>query len=246
MILAFESEAGHICAAWHFGLPYQHHIGPFRDHLPQVFLGIDSSAVLVNIGNLYRLANLETARAWLLEPDDAFEQRRFANPIGADNADDAISRQVKGEILDKNALAERFAEILCNNNLRAKPRTRRNMYIGEVDLLHCARRGIHLLIALQTRFAFCLARFRARSYPFEFSLEFLGQLRFLLPLGSQTCRLRLEIRRIVAFIRVEMTAVDFANPPGNVIEKIPVMRYREHSSLVFLEELLEPEHRFGI
>ncbi len=45
---------------------------------------------------------------------------------------------------------------------------------------------------------------------------------------------------------VQAAAVDLANPLGNVVEEVAIVRHGEHGALVAMKELLQPQHRFGI
>jgi hypothetical protein len=60
---------------------------------PRRLLRVDAAAVLVDVAELDRLADLDLAGVRLLEPDDRLEQRRLAGAVRADDADDAVARQ---------------------------------------------------------------------------------------------------------------------------------------------------------
>ena len=59
-------------------------------------------------------------------------------------------------------------------------------------------------------------------------------------------RLGFQVGGIVALVGEQLAAVDFADPFGHVIQEVTVVGYRKHGTLVGLEELLQPQHGFGI
>ena len=120
------------------------------------------------------------------------------------------------------------------------------MDVGEVDLLHGARLGVHLLVTLQTCLALRLTRLGTRPYPLKLALELLGELGLLLPLGLQARGLRLQIGGVVALVRIQVPAIDLADPLGDIVEEVAIVRYGEHGALVALQKLLEPEDRLRI
>ena len=68
-------------------------VQPIRDDFPDVFLRIDAPAGLVDVAQLDGLTDLDHATVGLLKPDDGFEQCGLADPVGADDAHDAVARQ---------------------------------------------------------------------------------------------------------------------------------------------------------
>src|SRR6218665_2849031 len=74
----------------------------------------------------------------------------------------------------------------------------------------------------------------------------LGQFRFFLPLHAETFLFLFQIRRVVAFIGVEPTAVNLTNPFGNMVEKVPIVCHSEHRTGILRQVLFQPQHTFGI
>ena len=70
------------------------------------FLPSSAVARLVDIAELHRLADLDRARVRLVLPGDHAEQRGLAGAVRADDADDAAGRQLEGEIVDQQIVAE--------------------------------------------------------------------------------------------------------------------------------------------
>ena len=68
----------------------------------------------------------------------------------------------------------------------------------------------------------------------------------LLALGFEACCLGFKIRRIISFVWVKLSAVNFADPFCYVVQEIAIMRYGQNSARITLEELFKPEYRFCI
>ena len=56
----------------------------------------------------------------------------------------------------------------------------------------------------------------------------------------------LQPRRVVAFPRNAVAAVEFENPAGDVVEEVAIMGHGDDRARVFVEEALEPRDRLGI
>jgi hypothetical protein len=136
------------------------------------------------------------------------DQRGFAGPVGADDADDAARRQAEIELVDEELVAEALAELLGHHDRVAQTRAR-----GDLDLhaVGCpvALLGHQRVVGLDTRLVLGLARARARLDPFELALERLLAVGFLLLFERQALLLLVEPRRVVAFPRNALAAVEF-------------------------------------
>jgi hypothetical protein len=58
------------------------------------------------------LADLELAGVGLLQADDRLEQRRLADAVRADDADDAVARQRERQVVDEHPVAEALAQVV--------------------------------------------------------------------------------------------------------------------------------------
>ena len=93
LVLALKAKARHVRAAGDLGLADHHVVQAVRDDLPQVLIGVDAGAVLIDVRNLDGLAHLELARSQRLQTHNRLEQRGLAHTVGADDAHDAVARQ---------------------------------------------------------------------------------------------------------------------------------------------------------
>ena len=114
------------------------------------------------------------------------------------------------------------------------------------SFLLCARLGHHLVVAVQTGAAFRLARLGAGAHPLQLVGQALRQLLVALLLGGHTGGLGLQVRGVVALVGVEVAAVDLADPLGHVVQEVAVVRDGEHGAFVVVQELLQPQHAFGV
>ena len=82
--------------------------------------------------------------------------------------------------------------------------------------------------------------------PFTFARKraFAGLL--LLAFLQQAFFLHCEKRRVIALVRDTAAAVQFQNPPGDVVQKIAVMGDKDHAALVLAQRVLQPRDRFRI
>jgi hypothetical protein len=174
----------------------------------RVFVGSRPSRDWSTYADLHRLADLHGTGVRLLQPDDRLEERRLADPVRADDADDAVARQVNAEVLDEHPVTEALLRLLDLDDGRAQPRARRDLDLLEVELAGPLGLRGHLLVALQPRLALRLARLGVRAHPLQLLLEAALQLGVLLALDLETFGLLLQVGRVVALVGVEPPAVD--------------------------------------
>ena len=70
-----------------------------------VLLGDEVVAALVDIAEMHGVAERDRAGVRLLLAGDHAEQRRLADAVRADDADDAARRQLEGEVVDQQPVA---------------------------------------------------------------------------------------------------------------------------------------------
>ncbi len=246
LVGSLETEARDIGARRHFDAADLDEVVAVGDRLPQVLVRVEARAVLVDVADLDGLADLEVAARKRFEADDRLEERRLADAVRADDADDAVAWQCETQVVDEHTVAERLVDVLGFEDRRTQTRSRRDLDLGEVELLRIARLLLHLVVAFETRLVLRLTCLRRRADPFEFVLEALRELRVLRALDLHALRLRLEIRRVVALVRVELAAVDFANPFRDVVHEVAVVRDGDDGAGVLVQELLKPQDRFCV
>jgi hypothetical protein len=71
-------------------------------------------------------------------------------------------------------------------------------------------------------------------------------LRFRLLLDGQPVLFLLEPRRVVPFPRDSGAAIELEDPPGDVVEEIPVVGDGDDGAGVVLEKAFEPGDRLGV
>src|SRR5262249_52621540 len=91
-----------------------------------------------------------------------------------------------------------------------------------------------------------MSRARSHPYPLQLSLESFLALTLGPLLASQPLLFLLEPRRIVSFPRDAATLVELQNPTGDVVEKVAIVRHRDHRAGILLKVLFEPRYRFGV
>ena len=131
-------------------------------------------------------------------------------------------------------------------HLVAQTRAHRDADVGPVELLACAGLGLHLLVASQTGLVLGLTGLGRAAHPLELGLHALGELGVAVALCLDTGGLGLQIRGVVALVGIKVTAVDLADPLGNVIQEVAIVCDGKHRALVVVQEVLEPQDRLGI
>ena len=157
---------------------------------------------------------------------------------------------LRGSVNDRSlisgAAVETLVEVLDLDDDVAQPRAGRDLDLLEVELAGLLRLGGHLLVAPQARLALGLPGLGARPHPREFVLQPLLQLGVLAALDGDALGLLLQVRRVVALVRVGPAAVELEDPLGDVVQEVPVVGDGEDRALVLGEVLLEPLHALGV
>src|SRR4051794_29096582 len=246
LVRPLEAERRHVGARRDLGLADLAVVRAVRDDLPQRLLGVDSGAALVEVGDVDRLADLQVSAVERLQPDDRLEQGRLADAVRADDADDAVAGKREGEAVDELAVAEALLELLRVDHLAAEPGPDGNLDLLEVELPGALGLRHHLLVAGEAGLRLRLAALGVGADPVELVREAPRELRVLLALDLESLALLLEVRRVVALVGVEASAVDLGDPLRDVVEEVPVVGDGEHGAGVLGEVLLEPEHALGV
>ena len=149
------------------------------------------------------------------------------------------------EIVDEHAIADRLAHVLELDHGIAEPLGNRNENLLRfVALLVFVRR--EFLEARDPRLALRLPPLGIGAHPFEFLVHRLGARIFLLLFRGETLFLLLEPGTVVALPRNAVAAVEFENPFGGVVQKIAIVRHRDHGTREALQEMLQPFHALGV
>ncbi len=246
LVRALEAEVCNVGAAGNFLLAHADVIQPVGNHFPKRLLRVKAFAVLVYVGNLHGFAQGKGAAGYRLLANDHLEQGRFAYAVGADYAHNAVARQAERKVVNEHAVAELLVQMFHFQNLCAQAGANRNGNCGEVNVFGAAGFRFHLLVALQARLVLGLARLGAGANPLQLVLHALYQLGLLLALGLQAGSLGFQVGGVVALVRVQVATVNFADPLGNVVQEVAVVRYGQHGTGVTMQELLQPQHRFSI
>ena len=127
----------------------------------------------------------------------------------------------------------------------AQPRPRRDVQIlGFVTLLEFLR--FQFLEAGHAGLALGVATLGVGAHPFQFRLHGLGVGGFLFLLDFQPLFLLFQPGGVVALPRNAVTAIQFQNPAGDIVEEVAVVGDGDHGAGVILQEALQPGHRFGV
>src|SRR3990170_2580982 len=245
LIRPLEVEPADIGAGRHLAGAKLDHVAAAGDLLEHRLLAVERIARLIDIAELHRVADADTAVVRRLLADDHAEERGLAGAVRADHADDAAWRQLEGEIVDEEAVAEAFADILRLDDHIAEARSRRN---GDLRLAVGVAAGLRhqLVIGLDTRLGLCLARLGACPDPVELAGERPLFRRILLAFNLEPLVLLLEPGGIAAVIGNAGTAIELESPFGDVVEEVAVVGDHDHGAWIIAQMMLEPGHAFGV
>src|SRR5262249_34983452 len=152
---------------------------------------------LVDVGELHAVAEPQRPAVGRVLTDDHAEERRLAGAIRADDADDAAARQLEGEVVDEQAIAEGLADLRGLDDDVAEARPRGNG-VPERGRPLLERLVHHRIVGLQARFGLGLPRARRHLHPFELAGERALAREVGLFLLFEALPLLLEPRSIVA------------------------------------------------
>src|SRR5205823_7949791 len=211
LIGSFEIEAAQIRARRHLEAAHRQNVLAARDRFPRGLVVGERLARLVDDRELYRRPDDDLAAVGLLLAADHLEERCLAGAVRPDDADDRAGRNRERQLVDQQPLAVAFAHIAKLDDRIAEPLGDRNENLLRlVALLMLVRR--ELIEARDPRLALRLTAARVLPHPFELFLHRLDARRFLLRFGREALLLLLEPRRIIAFPRNAVAAVELENP----------------------------------
>src|SRR5689334_6982345 len=98
LVGALEVEGRAIGARVHLALAEKDDVVAARDLLPDVLLGVERVARLIDIAKMNVFAHRDGPLVGLLLPGDHPEQGRLAGAVGPDYSDDAAGRQLESQV----------------------------------------------------------------------------------------------------------------------------------------------------
>ena len=111
LIGALEAECGNVGAARNLGFANHHVVKAAGNDFPDILVAVKAGAHLIDVGDLRGFADFQRARGGLLKANDHLKQGRLANAVRANDADDAVARQIEGQVVNENAVAESFVQV---------------------------------------------------------------------------------------------------------------------------------------
>src|SRR6185437_5666111 len=190
--------------------------------LPDGRVAVEGVARLVDIAELHGLADLDGAGIGLVLAGDHAEQRGLAGAVRADHADDAARRQLEGEAVDQQVVAEALGEAFEVDDILAEPLRDRD------DDLRGGRRLVvglreQLFVALVARLGFRLPGLRRGRDPLLLALEGALARGLLAAFLREALLLLLEPGRVVALVRDAAAAIELEDPDGHVVEEVAIV-----------------------
>src|SRR3954453_14086124 len=245
LVGALEVEARAVGARVHLAVAHLDLVHAAGDLLPDGLVGVERVARLVDVGELDAVADDQVAGVGLLGAGDHLEQRRLARAVGADDADDRAARQVEGDVLHEQAVAEALAQVGGAHDVLAQALARRDVDLHVVEL-GVALGGDQRLVVVQPRLLLGLAALGVLAHPLELGGDraLAGLLGLLLL--RQALLLLLEPARVVALERQAAASIELEDPARDVVEEVAVVRDGDDGALVVREEALQPCHRLRV
>ncbi len=245
LVALLEVERRHVLAGVHLAVADLDVVELLGDLLPDVVVGIERVARLVDVGQVDGLAELDLARIGLLEAGQQLEQRRLAGAVRPDHADHAAGRQREAQVLEQQLVAEALRQTLGLDHRVAEPRAGGDRDPGLVETLGGLL--LHQLVeVVQTRLLLGLATLRVLARPVELLVDpalagLVGALLLRHPLG-----LLVEPAGVVALERVAAATVELEDPARDVVQEVAIVGDRDDRALVGLQVALQPGDRLGV
>ena len=245
LILALEVEPSEVSPRWHFEAADIDDVQTLGDFFPDVVRAFQRFAGLLDIGHLDGLADDDFTAVGLLLAGNHPEQRRFTGTVGADDADDGTGGHDETEIIDQHPVAVALGDVLELEHRIAQPLSHRNEdFLGFVALLVVV--GAELFKALQTRLALGLAPLRVLTHPLQLLADGPLTSRFARLFGLESVFFLIEPVGVIALVRNTLTAIEFENPLGRVVEEVAIVRDRNDRTGELGQKHLQPFDAFGI
>ena len=135
--------------------------------------------------------------------------------------------------------------MLSLDNLIAQTRTVRDEYLQLLFFLFLFLVK-HRLVRVQSGLTLGMTSLGSHTYPLQLALQRFAALRCRFLLLSQTLRLLLQPRRVVALPGDALATIQLENPLGHIVEEITVVGDGDHRTLILLQMLLQPVYRLCI
>src|SRR5207247_81389 len=140
------------------------------DLLPDVLLRIERVARLRHVAELDGLPDDQRAAIRLLLAGDEAEQRRLPGSVRTDDPDDPTAGQREGEVVEQQAIAIPFAQLVGVDDDVAEPRSGRDADL-ELALAPLGLFRQEALVRLDAGLALRLPCARRRLHPLELARE---------------------------------------------------------------------------
>src|ERR1044072_3515177 len=98
----------------------------------------------------------------------------------------------------------------------------------------------HLFIRVDARLSFCMTGFRRHANPLELALQCLLSFAFRLLFAAETFLFLFEPRRVISSPRNSLSAIEFENPTGDVVEEVAIVCDGDDRPGVVLQVMFEP------
>ena len=228
-----------------FKLSDLQNVAAFGDVVEHGFVVLQTFAALVDQAHFHGLADFHFAGIGLLFARNHFKQRRFTRAVRTDDADNRARRYFKAQIVNQHFIAKRFGNVhKLNHFITQTLGDRDKNFLSFIAFLVFV--VAHFFKTRQTRFGLGLAAFGILAHPFQFLLHRFHARSFGFRLVFQTFFFLLQPRRVIAFPRNTVSAVEFQNPFGGVVEEVAVVRYGNDCTRETHQELLQPFDRFRV
>ena len=210
-----------------------------RDRFHHALLIAEDFAILIHvIDHRARAAFHRTPRRFLLAENDA-QQRGLACAIASDETDPRARRKLQREGVEQFSFADLHANIHQIEDGVSELRRRRDDEVHVLVALRAVLRG-EFMVARDAVHALRAARARAFAHPFEFAREKLLPAAFRCLLARFALGFRREVLLVVAWIGIELPALQFDDARGDTVEKVAVVRDEKAGAGIAAQEIFQP------
>ena len=176
---------------------------------------------------------------------DHAEQRGLAGAVRPDHADDAAGRQLEGEIVDQEIVAETLLEVIEIDHVLAEPLGHRDDDLRRLGLL-VGSLCQQILVTLIARLRLGLPGARACGDPLLLARQRALVRRFLAALLFEPLLLLRQPGGVIALIRNAAAAIELEDPAGDIVQEIAVVGDDQDRARIVAQMAFQPGDRLGV
>ena len=216
-----------------------------RHLLHHTLLRVQQQPLLIHVVKHRPLADRDLALRRLLLAHQHPQQRRLAQPVAADDPRACPRFKAQVQVAEKPPVIHTRPDVRrIDHRVRQRCRRRNNEIHHQLLLRRIHRR--HTRILIQSRSLLRPPRAHPRPHKFQLMPQKALTPPLRVRLHTLTDRLALQKVTVVPRVAVDPAVVDLDDPRRHPVQKVPVMRHKQHRPRKLPQENLKPLDRLRI